>query len=132
MRIDKASLLVGGLGFLGFGILMTVAPQAAMASLGLAVPDGIPTTEIRAFYGGLELALGGLLLAAMVQPAYRRAGLWLGCISYGAVAVTRALGMLIDSSGGSFLLGALAVESVLALWFALALRASPTASPHIS
>lgn len=128
MRFDKAGLLVGGLGFLGFGLLMSVAPQAAMASLGLTVPDGVPTTEIRAFYGGLELALGGLLLAAMVQPAYRRAGLWLGCISYGAVAATRALGMLIDGSGGGFLLGALAVEAALALWFALALRVSARAT----
>lgn len=122
MRIDKAALLVGGLGFLGFGLLMLIAPQASMASLGLTVPDGVPTTEIRAFYGGLELALGGLLLAAMAQPDYRRAGLWLGAVSYGMVAATRAAGMLIDASGGSFLLGALAVETVLTIWFALALR----------
>jgi hypothetical protein len=124
MRIDKAALLVGGLGFLGFGLLMLIAPQAAMASLGLTVPDGVPTTEIRAFYGGLELALGGLLLTAMVQPDYRRGGLWLGAVSYGTVAVTRCLGMLIDSSGGNFLLGALTLEIVLAIWFALALRSA--------
>ena len=124
MRIDKAALLVGGLGFLGFGLLMLIAPQASMASLGLTVPDGVPTTEIRAFYGGLELALGGLLLAAMAQTDYRRAGLWLGAVSYGAVAATRGAGMLIDDSGGNFLLGALAVETVLAIWFALALRSA--------
>lgn len=124
VRIDTWALLVGGLGFIGFGLLMTLAPQAAMTHLGLTVPDGVPTTEIRAFYGGLELALGGLLLAAMLQAAYRRAGLWLGCVSYGAVATTRALGMLVDGSGGNFLFGALAVEVLLALCFALALRVS--------
>lgn len=121
MRIDKAALLVGGLSYLGFGLLMLIAPQPTMANLGLNLPDGVPTTEIRSFYGGLELALGGLLLAAMGQSAYLRGGLWLGCISYAAIASTRALGMWIDASSSTFLYSALIVEIILTLWFALAL-----------
>ena len=123
MRADTLVLAIGGIGFLGFGALMLVAPQAAMAGLGLTVPDGVPTTEIRAFYGGLELGLGALLLAALRKVQYRRAGLILGCVSYGSVAAARALGMLIDGSSGSgFLWGALAVEVSLAAAFLWTLK----------
>jgi hypothetical protein len=120
MRLPVLALILAGAGFLVFGVAMSVAPQAVMASVGWQIPDGVPTTEVRAFYGGLELALGGLLLAAARLPAYRRAGLVLGAVSYGTVALTRAFGLLIDDTGGPFLLGALATEITLALLCAYA------------
>ena len=120
MRSDLIALVLGGLGFVIFGVAMSVAPQAVMASIGWQIPDGVPTTEVRAFYGGLELALGVLLLAAARNPAYRRAGLILGGVSYGLVGLTRAAGMLIDGTGGGFLWGALATELGLAALFAYA------------
>ena len=120
MRLTVVALILAGAGFLVFGVAMSVAPQATMASVGWQIPDGVPTTEVRAFYGGLELALGALLLAAAAQPTYRRAGLALGAVTYGAVGLTRAFGLLIDGTGGSFLLGALATEITLALLCAYA------------
>lgn len=122
MRIDTLALAIGGLGFLGFGAVMLVAPQAAMADLGLTLPDGVPTTEIRAFYGGLELGLGALLLAALRKVQYRRAGLVLGCVTYGSIAGARALAMLIDRSSSGFLWSALAIEAALSLFFLFALQ----------
>lgn len=120
MRFDITALILGGIGFLIFGVAMSFAPQATMAAIGWQIPDGVATTEIRAFYGGLELALGGLLIAAARTPAYRRAGLLLGMTSYGLVGITRAVGMLIDGTSGGFLWGALATELGLALLFAYA------------
>ncbi len=122
MRIDTLALALGGLCFLGFGAVMLVSPQAAMADLGLVVPDGPATTEIRSFYGGLELGLGMLLLAALRKVQYRRAGLVLGCVTYGSIAAARALGMLIDRSSSGFLWAALGVEVALALLFLVALK----------
>jgi hypothetical protein len=122
MRIETLALALGGLCFLGFGAVMLVAPQAAMADLGLIVPEGAPTTEIRSFYGGLELGLGALLVAALQKIQYRRAGLVLGCVAYGSIAGARALGMLIDRSSTGFLWAALAVEIALALLFLVALK----------
>lgn len=110
MRLDVFALVLGGLSFLGFGALMLVAPQAVMASLGLILPDGVPTTEIRAFYGGLELGLGALLLAAVAVPAHRPYALVLGAVSYGAIGLARALAMWVDSSSSQFLWIALATE----------------------
>ncbi|MBK8068212.1 MAG: DUF4345 family protein [Rhodanobacteraceae bacterium] len=117
MRSDNLWLVIGGVGFLAFGAWMLVAPQSAMAMVGIALPDGAPATEIRAFYGGLELGLGALLLAAVHKVQYRRAGLVLGCVSYGAVGLARALGMLIDGGATTFLWVALAIELTLAAGF---------------
>ncbi len=122
MRIDKLWLVIGGVGFLAFGAWMLVAPQAAMAMVGITLPEGAPTTEIRAFYGGLELGLGALLLAAVHKVQYHRAGLVLGCVSYGSIALARALGMLIDGGASSFLWIALAVEVALAAGYWWLLR----------
>lgn len=122
MRIDKLWLVIGGVGFLAFGAWMLVAPQAAMAMVGITLPDGAPTTEIRAFYGGLELGLGALLLAAVHKVQYHRAGLVLGCVSYGSIALARVSGMLVDGGASSFLWVALAVEVTLAAGYWWLLR----------
>lgn len=119
MRPSTLALALSGGGFLIFGLALLLAPQAVMLQIGLVVPDGAPTTEIRAFYGGLELALAGWLLAALRQGNDRMPALLLGASCYGGVALTRAIGMLVDGSGGSFLWIALLVEAALAglcLW----------------
>lgn len=123
MRIDHLVLVIGGVGFLAFGAWLFVAPQAGMAMLGIVVPEGAASTEIRAFYGGLELGLGALLLAAVHKVQYQRAGLVLGCASYGAIGAARVLGILIDRDPSSFLLFALAVELGLSGLFFWRLRA---------
>jgi hypothetical protein len=123
MRLDVLALLLGGLGFVAFGCLMLVQPQMVMASIGLTLPDGVPTTEIRAFYGGLELGLGGLLLAALAQPGQRRHALLLGAVSYGAIGATRALSMLIEGHSSTFLTAAVSTELGLAALYVWALLA---------
>lgn len=120
MRVDSLALFLGGLGFLVFGAVMTVAPQAAFAMVGWQIPDGMPTIEIRAFYGGLELALGVVMLAAARRPELRRQGVVLGLLCYGLVGLVRLAGILIDGVSSSFLWGALATELGLAALFAVA------------
>ncbi len=114
MRLALVALILAGAGFLVFGLILLVAPQATMASLGISVPDGAATVEIRAFYGGLELALGALLLGAAARPDARAHGLVLGAVSYGAVGLTRGVAMAVAGVATPFLWTALAVEAVLA------------------
>lgn len=125
MRLDVFALVLGGLSFVGFGALMLLSPQSVMASIGLLLPDGVPTTEIRSFYGGLELGLGALLLAAIVVPAHRPYALLLGAVSYGAIGLTRGLAMWVDGSSSQFLWIALVTEIGLAAIFAWARLRSP-------
>lgn len=114
-------LVLGGVGFLVFGVLLLFEPQSTMASIGFEVPAGIPTTEIRAFYGGAELALGTLLLLCAWLPGRRRDGLLLNALTYGCIGLSRLYGMIVDSSRSDFLNFALGTELGLGLLSAVAL-----------
>jgi hypothetical protein len=120
MRLAVVALILAGAGFLIFGLILLVAPQATLARLGIELADGAATIEIRAFYGGLELALGALLLWAALRPEGRAHGLVLGAVSYGGIGLTRALAMALSGVASPFLWTALVSEAVLAGLCALA------------
>lgn len=111
----KLILALSTLGLLGFGLAMTVAPAAMLAPVGLSLDTAAASTEIRAFYGGLEIGLGLALFYCLLRPALHRRGLQLSALCYGCVALVRALSMLIDGSGGAFLWTALSLETALTL-----------------
>jgi hypothetical protein len=119
--LPRLTLWLGGLGFLGFGIAFLVAPLQTLAAAGIVLQGDLAATELRAFYGGLEVALGTLLIAADLRGA-RRHGLILCLASYGGIGLARALGMLIAGSATPFLWFALATEATLALLAAVSLR----------
>ena len=118
----KLTLALSALGLLGFGLAMLIAPAAMLAPVDLAVETAAAYTEIRVFYGGLEIALGLALFHCLRQPALHRQGLQLSALCYGCVALTRGSSMLIEGSGGAFLWSALTLESLLTLACLWALR----------
>ena len=111
--LAKIALGLASLGFLGFGTAALIAPVQVMAGADLVLTDARAIVEIRAFYGGLELALGVLLLLA-IKAKYQSAGLILGFASYFGIAIARALGMIIGGASSSFLWFALVTELVFA------------------
>lgn len=119
--ISRITLWLGGIGFLAFGLAFLYAPLATMAAAGVAVEGGTAATELRAFYGGLEIGLGLLLIAADVRPDARRYGLLLCLVSYGSIGLARLFGILIVGSATPFLWAALATEAALAALSAWAL-----------
>ena len=130
MRVLIPILLwLSGLCFLGFGIAFLIAPVATLAAAGVMTEGAIAATELRAFYGGVEVALGLLIIACAVQPARWRDGLWLTLACYGAIGLTRLAGMAIDGSDSFFLRFAAATEVVFALASVYALWRLPTTPP---
>ncbi|MBL0028291.1 MAG: DUF4345 family protein [Rhodanobacteraceae bacterium] len=123
MRILVPLLLgLSGLSFLGFGIAFLIAPRETLALAGVATEGAIAATELRAFYGGVEVALGGLILFCATRPSRWRDGLWLTLCCYGAIGLTRVVGMGIDGSDSFFLRFAASTEAGFALAAALLLR----------
>ena len=118
-------LWISGLGMLGFGLAFLWAPLETMAAAGLSLEGALAATELRAFYGGLEVALGLLILACALRAERLRDGLVLSLAIYGGIGLARLAGMLIDGSDTPFLRFALATELGLAIAAAIALRGNP-------
>ena len=73
--LAQVLLWVSGLGYAGFGVAFLLAPLRTMALAGITLEGGVAAVELRAFYGGLELALGALIVAAALAPGRLRDGL---------------------------------------------------------
>ena len=125
--LTRVVLWLGGLGFLGFGVAFLVQPLETLAAAGLSLRGDVAATEIRAFYGGLEIALGALLIAADLRGR-RREGLILSLASYGGIGAARLLGIVLAGGASPFLWFALATEGTLAGLSAAALRGTSAGS----
>ena len=112
--LAQVLLWVSGLGYAGFGVAFLLAPLRTMALAGIALEGGVAAVELRAFYGGLELALGALIVAAALVPGRLRDGLLLTLASYGAIGGTRLVAMLATGTHTPFLRYAVIVELGLA------------------
>jgi Domain of unknown function (DUF4345) len=117
-RLAQLVLIAGGGAFLGFGLFFLFDPLGLMANIGIQISGAIAATEIRAFYGGLEIALGVLILTGVFRAAQRLPALLLCGVSYAGIGLVRVAGMAVDGSRSGFLWLALATEVGLA-WSAL-------------
>ncbi|MEM6639767.1 MAG: DUF4345 family protein [Pseudomonadota bacterium] len=103
-------LVFFGLSFGAFGVWALAAPQSLSQLLhfGLETPGAV--TELRAFYGGLELGLCGFLLAAVFFRHLVPGALIALAAIAGGVALGRIIGMVLDGSTSSLMLGVLTWE----------------------
>jgi Domain of unknown function (DUF4345) len=122
--LAKVVLWLGGISLLGFGLAFLFDPLATMAMAGIALSGPIAATELRAFYGGLEVALGGLLIACALKPDWGRPGLLLSLVVFSGIGLGRALGLLIAQTPSAFFWTALGTELTLAALSTFALMRS--------
>jgi hypothetical protein len=98
-----------------FGLAYLVDPAAMAALSGASLPAPAALTDVRAYYGALQLALGGVAGIGALQPTRQAAILGLFGLLYGALALGRLLGLLLDGMAEQgFNLGALGFEVVCA------------------
>lgn len=124
--LARLVLWIGGLAFVGFGIAFVLAPLETMALAGIELQGALAATELRAFYGGLEIGLGLLMIAADLG-GMRRPGLLLAMASYGGIGLARLFGIVLEGEATTFLWAALGVELGLGLAALVALRGQPRA-----
>ena len=98
-----------------FVLVAGLASFASPASLGQqagwsATPGGL--TEIRAFYGGLQVGLGCFLLWCARRRERLLSGLLAAGFSVGGIGIARAFGLLLDQAPTTYNLANLAVEIV--------------------
>ncbi len=108
-------LWLSGLQLVGFGVAFLIDPLKTLGSTGIQLEGALAATELRAFYGGLEVAVGLLLIAWTINPARRTEALWLNLAIFGGIGVTRVVAMLLSGADTTFLRFAATVELVTAI-----------------
>ncbi|HEX8694130.1 MAG TPA: DUF4345 family protein [Longimicrobium sp.] len=124
MRLARVTLVLAVAAFAGFGLATLVRPSV-LGVLGIELTRPAASTEIRAFYGGLELGLALFFARAAADPAWFRPALFALVASLGGVALSRAAGVVVDGSAGPLVLLLGAAEAAGALLALAALRRLP-------
>jgi len=119
--IARTWLVVSAGLHLYFGALFAIDATPMLAGLAIAQTEPSGLIEMRAFYGGLMLALGALFAAAALRREWLRAGLVLMTVTYFGAASVRATWMLIDGVSDDWLVRILSIEAGGALAGALSL-----------
>lgn len=109
MTLARLSLALSALVFGGFGAWLLVQPQA-LSALGIELATPAARTEIRGFYGGLELGLAGFFAVAALRPAWFRPALVVQVCALGGIAAGRLVGFALDGPPEALLLALLAAE----------------------
>ena len=109
MSLDRVVLALSSAFVLLAGAACVVAPASFAQQAGLsAAPNAL--TEVRAFYGGLQLGIGCFLIWCIRQRTLTFAGLLLVAFAVGGAGVARVFGMLIDQAPTAFHVTNLAIE----------------------
>jgi len=115
--------LMGGM-MVAVGGAFLFAPEMVAESSGVLLPTPAAHGDVRAVFGGMELAIGVSLIASARVPAWSQAGALLG-VSVGVFAgLGRLIALVADGATDPLTVGSLAADAGLAaVLFVLARRA---------
>lgn len=123
MLFARILLAVQAIAFVGLGLAYFTRPEQMANLSGMLLMAPAAITDVRAWYGGLQIGLAAYLLMAMSRVDLARAALTLMVLLFSALALARIGGLWLD--GGlqqTFNLAALLIEVVFAGLSFLALR----------
>jgi hypothetical protein len=121
----RAYLVIAGLMWAAYGIYMLIAPQALAATAGVTATTLTGLIELRAMYGGLELAVGVFALACAAVPGLLRSGLLGMGLACAGLGLTRLAAASAAGEFSTYTRQGLALEltlTALALWLFLRQR----------
>ena len=94
-RLPTIVILITAATWAGFGIWLGTNPTALLTAFGVDAHTPQMRTEIRAFYGGVELAISVAMIVLWVRSQLF-ASLLIGGLPLGFSAVGRCVGMAAD------------------------------------
>ena len=115
MLFARILLALQALALVGLGLAYFIRPHEMANLSGMLLMAPAAITDVRAYYGGLQIGLGVFLLLAMSRLELARAALMLLVLVYAGLALGRIGGLWLD--GGTqqtFNLYALLIELVSA------------------
>lgn len=108
--MQRGVLVLSALIWLPYGVYCFVQPGMLEDAAGLVATTPTATTELRAMYGGLQMAIGALAAAALFRERLVPGALLTLVFVTGGLAATRLAGFLIDGGWSSYTAGALGFE----------------------
>jgi hypothetical protein len=109
VRFARLVLAASSLPFLAIGVGFLLAPGPMAANVDVTLASATAASDVRAVYGGLQIAIGALLAACAFSAAHLRAGLILQIATFAGLASGRLVSLPLDgalSSLGAALLAA--------------------------
>ena len=100
MTFARVILTLFALLFIGLGVAFLLFPVSWASTVGFELQGTLAVNEIRTFYGGLELGIGGFLLFAAFTRSLLRAGVIVQVALFGGLAFGRTFSLLVDGSPG--------------------------------
>lgn len=95
-RLAQLALLLCAAVWLSVGAPGLLRPALLLEPVGVALEGPDASSEARALYGGLHLALGGLYLIAVVRPRLHRPLLGLWTLLVGGLVAGRLVSLAVD------------------------------------
>ena len=120
MTANQVFLGFSVLVWLGYGTYCFFVPSVVSEGAGFVATTPTATTELRAMYGGLQMALGAMALMALRNETWVKPALFgLASVAIGLFCA-RLAGAFLDSGFSLYTNGALGFEFIAGFW-ALAL-----------
>ena len=110
-----SALILVALAFLIMGVVAIAAPDRVLALVDVPRLPWAARNEVRAVYGGFGLAVGGLLLAAPAQPAWRAGIVVTVAVALLGMAGGRLAGLVLDRRLPGWPAGFLVAELLLSV-----------------
>jgi|GEM_PF-1384624 len=108
--LARLILALNGILHLYYGFVFLADPRAMMANLSLSALNPAGITEMRAFHGGLMLAMGCLFSMAALSKRFIIAGLIMMTITYAGAVVARTMGIIVDQTNNALTFQILTIE----------------------
>lgn len=106
----RVFLLVMALGWMPYGVFCLIFPEALVGIAGVEAKHASAVTELRAMYGGLQVAVGLSALLGFFHVLSFDKALLIQLVAVGGLASGRSIGAVVTGDGSFYTVGALAVE----------------------
>jgi len=93
-----------------YGLYCLAQPSYPVEAAGLAILETTGRIEVRAMYGGLQIAIGAFALSALLRPHWIKPALLMFAFLATGLAVTRLTGVVLDAELSGYTIGALCFE----------------------
>lgn len=112
MFLGRFILWLAAVTFTVIGAGFLILPETWARAVDIVLPTALARTDLRATYGGFDLAFGLFLAACALRPEWIRPGLLACGLALSGFGAGRLLGMIIEGSADRLMLSFLLAEIV--------------------